>query len=75
MQQHGLVDYISRRHLPIEPPTKKQEELKVLSLTDLIGAFILYGICFGLSLTTYVIEHIYYRVHSGPWSRVIKKAA
>lgn len=58
MQQHGLVDYVSKHRLPYEPRMKKEEELKVLTLWDLIGAFILYGIFFGISLITLIIEII-----------------
>lgn len=63
MQQHGLVDYASKRRLPIEPRTKREEEPKALKLWDLMGAFILYGIFFGISLITLIIEILWHHSH------------
>ena len=61
MQQHGLVDYLSRRRLPVEPPINLQQEMRVLTLWDLLGAFIIYGIFLGVSLIAFIIEILWYR--------------
>jgi len=61
MQQHGLVDYLSRRRLPVAPSMNLQQEMKVLTMWDLLGAFIIYGIFLGVSLIAFIIEILWYR--------------
>ena len=64
MHQHGLIDYGLRRHLPVQDRHGGEDEPKNLTLTDLIGAFILYGIFFGISLVTFIVEAIWYYICS-----------
>ena len=62
MHQHGLIDYGLRRHLPVQDRHEGESEPKKLTLTDLIGAFILYGILLGISLVAFIVEVIWYYI-------------
>ncbi len=69
MHQHGLIDYGLRRHLPTQDRHKGEDEPKKLTWTDLIGAFILYGILFGISLVTFIVEVVWFYTCRGLESR------
>ena len=62
MYQHGLVDYIARRHMPkaVRRPPPFSSTKRRFTLLDLSGAFILLtcGLC--LSLVVFFGEIIFY---------------
>ncbi len=74
MHEHGLVEYGLRRRLPVQHRIKSEQEQKKLTLTDLVGAFILYGIFFGVSLVIFIIEIIWYYICCGYFKKPFKQS-
>ena len=61
MHQHGIIDYMSRRRLPVTLKEVNEEQKRVLTMDDFIGAFICFGLCLAVCLIVYPIEcKLYY---------------
>lgn len=64
LQQHGLVNYVSRRRLPIRSTVARSvEHLKRLSNNDLIGGYIVFGLSLGASILSLIAEILWHRAH------------
>ena len=73
MYQHGLVDYLARRHMPkpVRKPPPIGSKKRKFNLLDLSGAFILLACGLCLTIAVFIGEILFYRFRLRVIDRVI----